>query len=389
MDHSGTAAHNVENFDVEEFRRHFPHLQKMVHLASCSQGALSNQLNSSLGQLTQSLTDSGAPWGTWMGEVEKLRERFARFINADIDEIAIISSASEGAYQVASSFNWKDRPGVLTSALEFPSVGHVWRAQKAQGAQVHVIDERAKALDGREWENAIDESLSVVSAPLVSYHDGALPPLADITRFAHAAGARMFVDAYQGAGVVPIDVKKLGCDYLVTGSLKYMLGLAGVAFLYVKDGVTSERAPELTGWFGRVNPFAFDADLVDYPSAARRFESGTPAIPSIYAANAGLEILELVDQVQGYAHVSRLADQLASGLSELGIEMSRPSDANQQGPQVAIYDSDPAQLSEWLFERGIMTAARGQLLRLSLHYYTTAADIETVLTALGDYKTHR
>jgi selenocysteine lyase/cysteine desulfurase len=321
-----------------------------------------------------------------MGEVEKLRERFARFINADTDEIAIVSSASEAAYQVASSFRWNQRPGILTSALEFPSVGHVWRAQTAQGAQVHMISDRVAALNTAEWESAINESLSLVAAPLVSYHDGARPPLREITDRAHEAGARMFIDAYQGAGVVPIDVKELGCDYLVTGSLKYMLGLAGVAFLYVKGGITSERSPELTGWFGRVDPFAFDPELVDYPTTARRFEAGTPAVPAVYAANAGISILEQVDQVRGYEHVSRLSDQLAAGLSDLGIRMSRPVDPEHRGPQVAIHDEDPAKLSQWLFERGIMTAPRGQLLRLSLHYYTTTEDIDTALAALRRYR---
>lgn len=385
MQTSATAA-TAELFDAEHFRRQFPPLEKMVHLASCSQGALSTQLNSSLNDLTSSLTESGAPWGLWMGEVEKLRERVARFINADPEEIAIVSSASEGAYQVASSFRWDKRPGVLTSALEFPSVGHVWRAQSAQGSKVHMIGDRSEALNASGWESAINDSLSLVSAPLASYHDGARPPLREITDLAHKAGARMFIDAYQGAGVVPIDVKELDCDYLVTGSLKYMLGLAGVAFLYVRDGVPSERAPELTGWFGRADPFAFDPELVDYPSGARRFEVGTPAVPAVYAANAGISILERVDQAAGYAHVTRLTDQLAAGLSGLGIRMSRPAEKERQGPQVAIYDEDPTRLSQWLFERGIMTAPRGKLLRLSLHYYTTPGDIEATLAALRQYR---
>ena len=389
METTAAAVQTAELFDALEFRRQFPPLEKMVHLASCSQGALSTQLNSSLSDLTSSLTDSGAPWGLWMGEVEKLRERFARFINADPDEIAIVSSASEGAYQVASSFRWDERTGILTSALEFPSVGHVWRAQGAQGSQVHMISNRVDALNAVEWESAINDSLCLVSAPLVSYHDGARPPLREITDLAHTAGARMFVDAYQGAGVVPIDVKELDCDYLVTGSLKYMLGLAGVAFLYVKDGIASERSPELTGWFGRVDPFAFDPELVDYPTTARRFEAGTPAVPAVYAANAGLEILERVDQAQGYDHVSRLSDQLAAGLSDLGIRMIRPADPECRGPQVAIYDEDPARLSKGLFERGIVTAPRGELLRLSLHYYTTHEDIETALAALSQLRSVR
>lgn len=384
-----TTAEGTNRFDAEVFRREFPPLSNMVHLASCSQGALSAQLNFSLLELTSSLRDSGAPWDVWMGEVEKLRARFARFVNADADEIAIVCSASEGAYQVASSFTWGARPGVVTSSLEFPSLGHVWRAQSAHGAHARMISGRTESLDASAWENAIDDTVSLVSAPLVSYHDGARPPLEEITALAHQAGARMFVDAYQGAGVVPIDVKAVDCDYLVTGSLKYMLGLAGIAFLYVRGGVDSERSPELTGWFGRVNPFAFDPARVDYPTTARRFEVGTPAIPSVYAANAGLGLLETVDQTEGYRHVTLMADRLADGFAALGVPMSRPSVQKQRGPQVAIYDDDPVKLSQWLHERRIMTAPRGELLRLSLHYYTTEADIDTVLSAIQKYQLNR
>jgi selenocysteine lyase/cysteine desulfurase len=383
------------SFSPAAFRSNFPPLENMVHLASCSQGALSTRLQESLGDLTSSMTDSAAPWGLWMSEVERLRERFARFINASPDEIAIVSSASEGAYQVASSFDWRARNGsaqdgadrntIVTSALEFPSVGHVWRAQGAQGAGVRSIDDRFAALDAAAWAEHIDQSVRLVSAPLVSYHDGSMAPLAEITELAHAAGARVFVDAYQGAGVVPIDVKALDCDYLVTGALKYMLGLGGVAFLYVREGVESERAPELTGWFGRVDPFAFDPALVDYPTTARRFEAGTPAVPAVYAANAGLELLGAVDQAAAYAHVVALADRLAEGLLGLGARISRPEDPARRGPQVAVYADDPVALSEYLHERRIMSAPRSSLLRLSLHYYTTDEDVSAAIAAVGDY----
>lgn len=380
------AAHDGGAFDPADFRREFPPLANMTHLASCSQGALSAQLTYSLLDIAGSLQNAGAPWELWMNKVEEARARFARFINAEPSEIAIVSSASEGAYQVASSLDWNNRTGIVTSALEFPSVGHVLRAQQAQGAKIKSVSDRFEALEVGAWTNAIDESTALVSAPLVSYHDGARPPLAEITALAHGSGARMFVDAYQGAGVVPIDVKAMDCDYLVTGSLKYMLGLAGIAFLYVKDGIRSERDAELTGWFGRVNPFAFDPEMVDYPTDARRFEAGTPAIPAAYAAVAGLGLLEQVDQVAGFAHVMRLADKLAAGAEAAGFAVSRSANSDRHGPQVAIVDDDPVSLGAWLHERRIMTAPRGELLRMSLHYYTSDADIDAAIEALTEYR---
>lgn len=379
------------SFSSEDFRSQFPPLRDMTHMASCSQGALSTALSSSLESLTSSLTESAAPWGLWMEKVETLRRKFAAFINASPDEIAIVPSASEGAYQIASSFSWgsDDRNGILTSALEFPSVGHVWRAQQPGGAVVSSVEDRFAALDAKNWANHIDESVQLVSVPLVSYHDGSRAPLKEISSLARDAGAQVFVDAYQGAGVVPIDVRALDCDYLVTGTLKYMLGLAGVAFVYVREGITSQRAPELTGWFGRVNPFEFDPGNVDYPVEARRFETGTPAIPAIYAATAGLDLLESVDQAKGYGHVQKLGQELADQLVQAGERLSRPDRPELCGPQVAVYDDDPVAMSEFLHDRRVMSAPRGKLLRLSLHYYTNDDDITAVVDAIRDYRRHQ
>ncbi|MFB2579695.1 aminotransferase class V-fold PLP-dependent enzyme [Herbiconiux sp. P15] len=370
-------------FSAESFRSNFPPLDSMVHLASCSQGALSNELSAALGAVTDSITESAAPWGLWMDEVETLRRRFAAFINASPDEIAIVSSASEAAYQMVSSFDWSKGGAIVTSALEFPSVGHVLRAQQANGAEIRSIDDRFAALDVDAWAPLIDGDVRLVSVPLVSYHDGSRAQVDAITALAHEAGARVFVDAYQGAGVVPIDVKALDCDYLTTGSLKYMLGLAGVAFLYVRGGITSERAPELTGWFGRVDPFAFDPTLVDYPETARRFESGTPGIPAVYAAGAGLTLLESIDRQAGWAHVVGLTDLLADGLTEMGVQLSRPASPDQRGPQVALYDDDPVALSAAIHEHRVMSAPRSRLLRLSLHYYNTESDVTAALAAIS------
>ncbi|WP_432563800.1 aminotransferase class V-fold PLP-dependent enzyme [Kineococcus sp. SYSU DK003] len=370
-------------FDAAAFRADFPALESFSHLASCSQGAISGQLETSLGRLTAGLHHAAAPWGEWMQEWERLRRRFAAFIHADPDEIAILPSASAGAYQVASSFDWSTgRPGVLTSDLEFPSVGHVLRAQGAHGADVRSVGDRHAALDAQTWTSRLDETVRLVSIPLVSYHDGAMAPLAEVTTAAHAVGAQVLVDAYQGMGVVPIDVRELDCDYLVAGTLKYMLGLAGVAFLYVRGGLTSERSPEMTGWFGRTNPFAFDPALVDYPSSASRFEGGTPSVPSVYAAHAGLDLLEGVDQQAGWAHVRELRDGFIQALRAKGFEVSASDDEARRGPQVSIVVDDPDELALQLHERGVMTAPRGRLLRMSLHYYTVEADLQRALDAL-------
>ncbi|MFG2076109.1 aminotransferase class V-fold PLP-dependent enzyme [Nonomuraea maritima] len=363
-----------------QFRAEFPSLADSVHLASCSQGALSSRLTYALHEIGHSLREQGAPWGRWMEEVGRAKERFARLIGARPDEVAVLSCASEAAYQAASSLDWTDRPGIVTTDLEFPSIAHVWLAQGGRGAKVGVAADSGEHVAAEAYEAVIDETVNLVSVPLHTYRNGARLPVEDVARIAHQRGARVFVDAYQGAGVVPIDVDRLGCDYLVAGSLKYLLGLPGIAFLYVRGGLERQRDPELTGWFGRTDPFAFDPRLLDFPDDARRYETGTPPVPSAYAANAGFDLLERVDLHDVQAHVSSLVEELAERLSADGEQVASPAGA--RGPQVAIRDADPDRLAARLAERRIWTAPRGDLLRLSFHYYNDRSDVDAAVDAI-------
>ncbi|TDE33040.1 aminotransferase class V-fold PLP-dependent enzyme [Nonomuraea mesophila] len=367
--------------NATQFRAEFPSLADSVHLASCSQGALSSRLAYALQEIGHTLRDRGAPWEVWMAEVGRARERFARLIGAEPGEVAVLSCASEAAFQAASSLDWSRRPGIVTTDLEFPSIAHVWLAQRGRGATVRVAADTGEYVPAEAYEQVVDESVNLVSVPLHTYRNGARLPVEDVVRLAHDKGARVFVDAYQGAGVTPIDVKRLGCDYLAAGSLKYLLGLPGIAFLYVRGGMEQQREPELTGWFGRTDPFAFDPRLLDFPEDARRFETGTPPIPSAYAANAGFDLIERVDPAAVDEHVSALVEELAQRLAAAGERVASPAGA--RGPQVAIADDAPARLAARLAERRIWTAPRGDLLRLSLHYYNDRSDVDAAVEAIS------
>lgn len=372
--------------DPASFRAHFPALDDTVHLASCSQGALSMELNTAMDEFVWSMRTYGAPWTRWMAQVDDARRRFARLIGADADEVAVISCASDGAYQVASTLDWGRRPKVVTTDMEFPSVAHVWLAQQPRGAEVVHIADHEGVVAAEDYAAAVDERTALVSVPMVSYRNGVRMPVAAVVTRAREVGARVFVDAYQAAGVLPVNVRDLDCDYLVSGALKYLLGVPGMAFLYVRRGTADELAPQLTGWFGRVAPFSFDPRGLDFPSAARRFETGTPSIPAAYGANAGLRLLEDLDPVTVEAHVRVLVDDLSERLTEAGEVLGSPADPELRGPQVALVDDDPDALAGWLGERHIVTSPRGTLLRLSFHYYNDSDDVGAVASAIADYR---
>lgn len=369
------------------FRSQFPILSDTVHLASCSQGAASLRLIAALEEFGWSMRTHGAPWDRWMAEADTARRMFARLIGASPEEVAIVSCASEGAYQVASTIDWRRRPAIVSTDLEFPSIAHVWLAQGRRSAAVRFVPGADGMVRSEDYLAAIDERAGLVSVPLVTYRGGARLPAAEVVAAAHAAGARVFVDAYQAAGVLPVDVRALGCDYLVAGALKYMLGIPGIAFLYVRDGLASELTPELTGWFGRADPFSFDPQTLDFAPSARRFETGTPAIPAAYGAVAGLTTLAGTDLAAVDRHVRALTGLADQRLAGAGERIFSPRDPSVRGPQVAIIDDDPTALAEYLAARRIITSPRGDLLRISFHYYNNEQDVATVCDAIAGYRT--
>jgi selenocysteine lyase/cysteine desulfurase len=371
----------------QAFRRHFPALADQAYFASCSEGALSDRVIVAMEEFMHSWRAYGAPWQAWMARVEDSRAAFARRIGAEVEEVAVVSCASEGAYQVASSLlREAGRDTIVTNDLEFPSIAHVWLAQAAaSGGKVHHIPAPGGRVGLDDYAAAIDAGTALVSAPLAAYANGLRLPVADIARLAHERGARLFVDAYQAVGVLDVDVRALDCDYLVAGSLKYLLGAPGIAFLYVRRDLVDAHRPTLTGWFGRVDPFAFDPRSLDYAAGARRFETGTPAIPAAYAAAAGLSLVNELDARAVERHVAALADRLQAGLLALGARLFSPLEPALRGPQVAVRADRPDELAAFLARRAVVASPRGRALRLSLHYYNDVGDIDRAVDAIRAY----
>lgn len=357
--------------DAAGFRAQFPILADTVHLASCSLGPRSAALDGAMARMLDVLRDDPTPWDFWLAEVERSRQLFAALIGARSEQVAVVPSATVGAYQVASTIDWHRRPRLLATDVEYPSVAQVWAAQQPRGAQLSVVGE-----DPGSYLDAIDERTALVSLPLVSYRSGAALPVAAAAARTRAAGARLFVDAYQGAGVLPVDVAELDCDYLVSGTMKYLLGLPGIAYLYVREGLADDVLPQLTGFFGRANPLAFDPHALDYPADARRYQVNMPTLPAAMAAGAGLRLISSLDLAAVASHVHELAARAAAAVEGVG---------EPAGPYVNVPDADPMGLARWLNERRIFPA-RGTSVRLSFHYFNTADDVDAAAAAIGEWR---
>jgi selenocysteine lyase/cysteine desulfurase len=359
--------------DQAAFRARFPMLEHTTHLASCSLGARSIDLDQAMARMLEEMTCHGAPWWRFEEQLHEARGRFAALIGARPDQVAVVPNVSVGAYRVASTLDWGRRPGLVTTPAEFPSVAQVWLAQQARGAQVRFAG-------GDGYAGVIDERTGLVSVPLVTYRGALRLPVREVADVAHAAGARVLVDAYQAVGVEPVNVDELGCDYLVAGSLTYLLGLPGMAFLYVRE-TPGDLALRRTGWSGRADPYQ-----LDFPDRARWFETGTPAVPALYAANAGLALIGGLDLRAVRRHIALLVALAAGQLTEQGERLDLPADPWDRGAHLALVDPDPPALANWLARRRIAVSPQGDVVRLSFHYYSSAGDMELVCEEIGRYR---
>jgi selenocysteine lyase/cysteine desulfurase len=356
-----------------DVRARFPIFERLVYINSCSQGALSDAVRQSYEEYLRDWDEQGAPWDYWVERTEAARAAFARLINAEPDEIAVTTSVSAGVASLASGLRFAARSKVVLTDLEFPTIGQIWHAQEARGARVvHAPPERL--------DQAVDDDTLLVSTTHVSYRTGAMVDVPEVVRAAHEQRALVLLDAYQSVGSLPVDVKELDVDFLAAGVLKYLLGSAGLGFFYCRRELWERAWPTATGWFADEDIFAMD--IYDYsPSrTARRFQSGTPPVPSIYAGIAGIELMQEIGIAETRKHVNSLNERLVAGVDELGGTVVTPE---RRGALICIASTDVSALVAAMAERGIVTSERDGNLRVSAHAYNTEDDIDAVLEALA------
>ena len=367
---------------LAEVRSHFPILREKTYLYSCSQGALSDAAEAGMKQYAASWRTSAAPWDEWVGACETLRAEFARFINAEPDEVAITTSASAGINPIANAFDFKQRNKVVMGEYEFPTMGQIWLAQKARGAEIQFLDGIHNQVPIESYARAIDKRTAIVPLTHVSFVNGSRSDVAAVTKLAHDRGALLFLDGFQDCGTRPIDVKALDADFYVTGTLKYLLGPPGVAFLYVKKALIESLNPPITSWMAQRDMFAFKTKLLDPAPNARRFEGGSPPVPNVYMARTALRLLIDIGLENVAWQVEHLTRAFLDGVHRLELETKTPE--SSVGPLVVLRAKEIQTILAKLTERGVVISARGDGARFSFHVYNTFDDVEVALAVLKD-----
>ncbi|MEX1019624.1 MAG: aminotransferase class V-fold PLP-dependent enzyme, partial [Litorilinea sp.] len=232
------------------------------------------------------------------------------------------------------------------------------------------------------FEDAIDDRTLLVSIAHVCYRNGAKLDVPAIVEMAHRKGALVLLDSYQALGTMPVDVKKLGVDFMVGGALKYLLGSSGLAYLYVRKELIPSLEPTAVGWLGQANIFAMDHTTHVPAPDARRFETGTPPVPNLYAALAGLRLVQQVGPAAIATRLRELTGAIKEGAMRRGFHVVTPVAPAEHGAMIAIRSKNVELLVKWLEKDGIVTSSRDGNLRISPHFYNNLGDIDRLLDGL-------
>ncbi|MFY9561433.1 MAG: aminotransferase class V-fold PLP-dependent enzyme [Terriglobales bacterium] len=367
---------------IAELRKRFPVLGKKIYLNSCSQGALSLDVEGGMLEYLRTWHEHGSPWDLWVEQYEAGRRRFAELIGAEPEEVALVASASAGVNALASGLSFQPRSKVILGEFEFPTMGHIWLAQRPRGADVVFVEAANNRLSVEAYDALVDRNTLIVPLTHMCFMNGFRSPVAEITKIAHDRGALVLLDDYQDCGTRPIDVKAMQIDAYVSGTLKYLLGPPGLAFMYVRKSIAESLVPTVTGWFGQKNPFAFDVKLFDPAPGTRRFESGTPPIPTIYGALAGVKLLQEFGMQNVADQIRTLTKALIGGALDLGIEIKTPLDS--VGPLVVLRSKDAEGLVRLFTRQSVICSSRHDGLRISFHAYNNLDDVNYVLQLLQE-----
>ena len=367
-------------------RERFPIFQSRTYFDSCSHGALSDEVRQAYLSYLDDRDRFGSHWEVWAGKLETLRTMLAQLLNVSADEIAIASCLSDCLNSLAGAFDFTgNRNKILLTDFDFPTTAQIWRAQERRGAVIDCVPchPGEVTIPPERFLDYIDDTTLVVSLPDVCYRNGARLDIKPIIDMAHEKGALVFLDFYQAAGSRPIDLKSLDVDFAAAGTLKYLVSATGTTFLYVKENLINTLEPTTSGWFSQADINAMDIYRNVPASNARRFETGTPNVSSLYASIAGLQLVNEIGLEVTERHVRTLNRAIKQKAQENGFQLAMPADDTGHGPLVTIRTTDMHGLVAALGDKGVITSCRDDNLRVSSHFYNNLEDVEVLFDALN------
>ncbi len=368
-----------------DYRAEFPIFRRSIYLNSCSLGALSMRSRAKVDEHLDLWETRGASawYDTWWAALAELRTRYARLIGAAEGSIALHANISAALATVAESLDYRRRPKVVVTSLDFPTLAYQWLARAGEGVEIVVVE----SPDGigvpvEAIARAIDDRTAIVATSHVFFTSGALQDVRALADAAHRRGALLLVDGYQAAGQLPVNARTLDVDFYCSGGLKWLLGGTGVAFMYARPELWPTLAPRASGWFAHRDQFRFDPRTLELHDDARRLEAGTPGLLSVYAQLGGLEIIEELGAREIRRRTMALTEDLIEGARAAGLRPKVATAPDERTAIVMLPNADPAAAVRRLASAGIVTDSRPGHVRISPYFYNVPDDHRAAVECL-------
>ena len=371
--------------DFDALRDEFPILARKTYLNSCSLGALSRRSEMYLGEFVERWHDMGAAawYQHWLSRVEDLRGRVSAFLGTTPRELALLPSTSSALAAVTESIRPNGRNRVVCTELDFPTLAYQW-AVKPEIEMIVLKSPDGVRIDPEQFEEAVDERTLFLATSHVFFATGYEQDLGALARIAHDAGAYSLIDGYQGAGQTDLSLPETGVDFYTTGPLKWLLGGPGLSYLYVREQLVTELEPRLTSWFATKRQFDFDLEGFEYRDDARRFELGTPSLPTVHTALGGQEIIDEVGLDAILERNRSLTGHLIGAAEAAGMALTL-AEPDHRTFILMVQHEDPSGAVKHLAANGIIVDYRPGHVRLSPHFYNTTDELDRCIEVLAGY----
>ncbi len=368
-----------------EYRKHFSALEQCVHFISHSLGCVPDRTREDLAEFYELWrTKSITAWGDWLPEVDRAAARIEKIASAPQGTVIMHQNVSSVMAVLASCFEFAaPRNRVVYESLMFPTVSYVWQAEQRRGAECVVVPAKDGMMDADAICAAIDERTLLVPLQHVVFATGQIQDVKKIVARAKEVGAHVILDCYQSIGTVPLDVVDLGVSFATGGSVKYVCGGPGAAWLYVRKDLIEQFAPRVTGWFGNEAPFAFTMPDQTYAETVWRYMGGTPAVAALYQSRAGQTLIGEIG-VRKIREKSLVMTQTCiDWVDELGLKLNSPRSAEVRGGSVVFDFVGSADVCRELNRRKFFCDHRPNAgIRIAPHFYTKPEEIDLFFSEL-------
>jgi kynureninase len=369
------------------WRDEFPILAHTTYMISHSLGAMPRRAADALQQFAETWATRGIrAWEEgWWDLPVTTGDLIGTIIGAAPGQVVMHQNVSVCQSIVISCFDWNGpRNKLVTDGLNFPSNDYIYHGLERQGARIHsVTSPDGMTLPLELMLAAIDEQTQLVSVSHVAFRSSFVQDLAAITKRAHEVGAFVIADLYQSAGIVPLNVTALAVDFATGGSVKWLCGGPGAGYLYVRPELQQRLQPAATGWMAHRHPFEFEGGPIDYAPDIRRFLNGSPAVPAMYSARSGYEIVNQIGVAAIREKSLRQTQRLIDLADEAGFPVRSCRDDSHRGGVVVVDVPNGKQVTDELARREVLVDYRPHAgIRIAPHFYTSDEEIDHTISEI-------